>query len=197
MTILNLRPRRFAAVVLFSSLTFLSAAYAQQASSPLSPLLAEMEGRWSVEQTTWDGPGGPGRKGTPAVATRKIPPGGGFIEENMTAAASGPDSFTRTAQINYNVTAKAFEYSTIDSRAPQQMHYRSQAAATTFKGDLALSGGKFVAAEWGGKKNVAFAYRVALSPVTDGRQRLQIFFRPLTGRTAEFLATQYIYRRIQ
>lgn len=150
-----------------------------------------------MEQTTWDGPGAPAKKGPPAVAVRRIPAGGGYVEEEMTASAPGDKPFTRIAQINYNMTARTFEYSTVDTRAPQQMHYRSQVTGAAFRGDLAFSGGTFVAAEWGGRKNVAFAYRAALSPVTDDRQRLQIFFRPLAGRGAEFLATQYDYKRMR
>lgn len=182
---------------LLLSLVIAPVVHAQQAPAPLTPFLSEMTGTWSVSQTTWDGPGASAKNGSGAVAIRRVPVGGGFVEENMTASQPASEAFTRLAQINYNITAKAYEYATLDTRAPQQMHYRSQVIDPAVTGPLAFGGGTFVAAEWNGQKTVPIAYRVRMSPVVDDRQQLQIFFRPLVGQKVEYLATQYDYRRMR
>ena len=196
---MKLSTPRYAMIGFAAVSTLLMAVGPASSQQPASPAPAakftEMAGRWTVEQTTWDGPGTAAKKGPSAIAIRRIPIGGGFVLEEMTSSEQGAASFTRTAQLNYNAPAGAFEYATVDTRAPQLMHYRSQAAPATFQGNLALRGDTFTAAEWGSEKNVAFAYRVELSPVKEGRQRLQLFFRPLRSGGVEFLATEYAYRQ--
>lgn len=161
-----------------------------------SPVLNAMVGRWDVKQTMWTGPDLPPVEQPPAVAVRRIAAGGGFMEEEMTVAAASSDPFTRTSHINYNAIDGVFEYFSIDTRAPQQMHYQSQPIAPDFRGDLQFRGGTFVAGQWGANKNAAFAYRVELSPVSNDRQTMQLFLRPLAaGSQREFVAFRYEYRK--
>lgn len=196
MAIENFRVGRALLIAVLLMATPLRPAWSQQPAPAPPPLFAQLQGRWAVEQTTWTGPDAPAKKGPSAIATRRIPAGGGFVEEEMTISATENEPFTRMAWINYNVTARAFEYASVDSRAPQQISYRSQSTAPTSAGALAFRGGTFVAAEFGGRTNVAFAYRVELSPATGGRQALKIFFKPVQGEGREILATRYDYRRL-
>lgn len=173
-----------------------AAAQALAGSGPPSPVLNAMVGRWNVKQTMWTGPDGPPAEQPPAIAVRRMAAGGGFVEEEMTLADPSSNPFTRTSHINYNTIDGVFEYFSIDTRAPQQMHYQSQPVAADFRGDLQFKGGTFVAGQWGDKRNSAFSYRVELSPVSAGRQTMQLFLRPLgAGSHREFVAFRYEYRK--
>jgi hypothetical protein len=53
-----------------------------------------------------------------------------------------------------------------------------------------------VAEQWGDAKNVAFAYRLTVSPVQDDRQAVRLYLTPRSGSNGEeFLAFEYIYCR--
>lgn len=173
-----------------------AAAQALAGSGPPSPLLNAMIGRCDVKQTMWAGPDLPPIKQPPAVAVRRLAVGGGYVEEEMTPVAASGDPFTRTSHINYNAIDGVFEYFSIDTRSPQQMHCQSQPVASDFRDDLQFQGGTFVAGQWGLKVNAAFAYRVELSPVSNDRQTMQFFLRPLAaGTQREFEAFRYEYRK--
>ena len=164
--------------------------------APLSPLLAAMAGDWDVDQTMWTGPDTTPVRLPAAIAVRRVAVGGGFLDETMSLAIPSKQLFTRTAHINHNAVDGVFEYFSVDTRAPQQMHYQSQSAVDGFVGELRFKGATFVAALWGDRKNAAFAYRVELSPVVTNRQTLRLYLRPLeTGAPREFIAFRYEYRR--
>lgn len=197
-------PRTFAASFAIAAMTIgpsmMSAdnahAQALAGSGPLVPLLEGMTGQWQVKQTMWTGPNAPPVEQPPAIAVRRLAAGGGFIEEEMTLATGSENPFTRTSHINFNAIDGVFEYFSIDTRAPQQMHYQSQPVASDFKGALQFKGGAFVAGQWGDRKNAAFAYRVELSPVKDGHQTMQLFLRPIAaGPQREFVAFKYEYQK--
>jgi hypothetical protein len=171
---------------------------AQQLGSSESsaPFLTAMAGEWDVDQTMWTGPEAKPVKLPAAIAVRRIVDGGGFLEEQMTLAGPSEESFTRTSHINRNAVDGVFEYFSIDTRAPQQMHYQSQTSDMNFNGELQFKGATFVAEQWGDKKNAAFAYRVELTPVVGNRQTLRLYLRPLeVGTPREFVAFRYEYRR--
>lgn len=163
---------------------------------PPTPLLESMVGRWDVTQKMWTGPDTEPVALPDAVAVRVMAAGGGFIDEQMSAAKPSKEPFTRTSHINYNAIDGVFEYFSIDTRAPQQMHYQSQAVPANSLNALSFKGGTFVAGQWGDKKNVAFAYRVELSAIAGDRQDLRLHLRPLeAGAPREFVAFYYEYRR--
>ena len=61
---------------------------------------------------------------------------------------------------------------------------------------IKLYGGKFVAAQWGDARNVAFRYRLTVGEVEGDRQVVQLFLTPLSQESAkEFLAFEYVYTR--
>ena len=161
-----------------------------------APFLTAMAGDWDVDQTMWTGPEAKPVKLPAAIAVRRIADGGGFLEEQMTLAGPSKEPFTRTSHINRNAIDGVFEYFSIDTRAPQQMHYQSQPSDVNFDGELQFKGATFVAEQWGDKKNAAFAYRVELTPVVGNRQTLRLYLRPLeAGTPRDFVAFRYEYRR--
>lgn len=182
----------------FAALTPSAASTAQQlggAGSPV-PFLTAMTGDWDVDQTMWTSPESKPVKLPAAIAVRRLADGGGFLDEQMTLASPSKEPFTRTSHINRNGIDGVFEYFSIDTRAPQQMHYQSQIADVNFSGELQFKGATFVAERWGDKTNAAFAYRVELSPVIGNRQTLRLYLRPLeAGTPREFVAFRYEYRR--
>lgn len=185
-------------VITFGILTSTASTSAQQleeaGSSP--SFLTAMAGDWDVDQTMWTGPEAKPVKLPAARALRRIADGGGFLDEQMTLATPSKEPFTRTSHINRNAIDGVFEYFSIDTRAPQQMHYQSQAADANFSGQLRFKGETFVAEQWGDKRNTAFAYRVELSPVIGNQQTLHLYLRPLeAGMPREFMAFRYEYRR--
>lgn len=172
------------------------AAQALASSATPVPLLDAMTGSWDVKQTMWTGPGSPPMEQPPAVAVRRLAAGGGFVEEEMTLATASTSPFTRTSHVNFNAIDGVFEYFSIDTRAPQQMHYQSQPVTNDFLGALAFKGGIFVAGQWGDSKNAAFAYRVELSPVHNRQQTMELFLRPIAaGPQREFIAFRYEYQK--
>jgi Protein of unknown function (DUF1579) len=89
------------------------------------PLLREMVGMWDVRQRMWHGPDTKATDLPPAVARRRLIEGA-YLEETMTLAEkSERGSFTRVAYLNRNPVSQRYEYFSLDSRAPQQMHYES------------------------------------------------------------------------
>src|SRR5579859_7169789 len=127
----------------------------------LPPLLAQMVGKWTVTERMWPGPSAAPITLPDATATRRIV-GDSLIEETMVAVIGSKSSFTRIADINFNVVTHQFEYFSWDSRAPQMMSEKSRGgAALTGGGDqhaIALFGGTFLAPQWGKLKNVSFKY---------------------------------------
>jgi hypothetical protein len=62
--------------------------------------------------------------------------------------------------------------------------------------ELKLSGGTFVAPEWGPAKNVRFKYRLTVGAVQDGRQTVELYLTPQSVLPKkEFLAFEYKYIR--
>ena len=187
-----------AALTIGAAMTTADNAHAQALAGggPPVPLLKQMTGRWQVKQTMWTGPDAPSVEQPPAIAVRRLAAGGGFIEEEMTLATGSENPFTRTSHLNFNAIDGVFEYFSIDTRAPQQMHDQSQPVTSDFEGALQFKGGTFVAGQWGDRKDAAFAYRVELSPVKDGQQTMQLFLRPIAaGAQREFVAFRYEYQK--
>lgn len=176
--------------------TLLAALVAAPAQQDQPAMLATMAGTWDVEQRMWTAADAPATEMPPAVAERRVPAGGGYLTETMTLAQGGPAPFTRTAHLGFNAVDGVWEYVSMDSRAPQLMAYRSQPLGTDARGPFHFAGGSFVAAEWGSRRNAGFAYRVDLSPVSDGKQRLILHLRPLeAGGAREFKAFEYLYTK--
>ncbi len=183
---------RFAALVLAA--VFLAPCFAQESPS----LLAQMAGTWNVEQRMWTAPGGD-PVGLPAAVAQRRLVRDVYLEEVMQPAADGPEQaskFTRHAFINYNPVTSRYEYSSLDTRAPQLMVEQSQAATPGGQAEIGLLGGSFLAPEWGTAKNVRFKYRLTMSQVKDSKQTVRLFLTPLTVLPKrEFLAFEYIYSK--
>jgi Protein of unknown function (DUF1579) len=115
-------------------------------------LLQNMTGTWTVEQKMWPGPGAAAVQLPPAIARRHLTDGK-YLEESMqpsTVEAGQLGFFVRNAFLNYNAVSKQYEYFSIDTRAPQAMNERSLPNETSNESKgLLLSGGSFVAPEWG------------------------------------------------
>lgn len=164
-----------------------------------SALLDEMAGTWNVEQRMWPSPDAAPVELPAAVAERRLVEGK-YLDETMqpkSAASGQPEFFVRHAVLNYNAVTNHYEYFSIDTRAPQAMTYQS---ATSGMGgqsqDLKLSGGTFVAAQWGPAKNVSFSYRLNVGAVRDGKQTVALYLTPLSVLPKkEFLAFEYTYVR--
>lgn len=110
------------------------------------------------------------------------------------ANKSGQGSFTRSAYINYNTVSLRYEYFSIDSRAPQQMNYASEKRDKGDTSAVTFQGGRFVAAQWGQDKNVAFTYRLTVGEVENNRQVVQLYLTPqVEDNNKEFLAFEYVY----
>lgn len=91
-----------------------------------------------------------------------------------------------------------YEYFSRDTRASQMMVEKSSGASTGTPGpgSINLSGGTFVAPQWGQARNVAFHYRLIVGPVANKRQTVELYLSPLSaGAPREFLAFRYIYAR--
>jgi Protein of unknown function (DUF1579) len=161
-------------------------------------LLQEMVGGWNVEQKMWPGPGAEAVQLPPAVAQRRLIDDK-YLEEVMqpSSLASGQAGFfVRNAFLNYNVVNKRYEYYSIDTRAPQAMAEKSLPTPGQATKDLQLSGGEFLAPEWGQAKNVRFKYRLTVGAVNDNRQTVGLYLTPLSVLPKkEFLAFEYKYVR--
>ena len=164
-------------------------------------LLQEMEGTWQVQQRMWPGPGARVVDLPPAIARRQLIDGK-YLEEVMDlaqGAAGQPASFRRNAFLNYNAVTKRYEYTSLDTRAPQLMKEVSpRVDPKLFSGELKLQGGIFVAPEWGSAKNVPFKYRLTIGRIKDGKQTVQLYLTPQKVLPKkEFLAFEYVYSQRQ
>jgi hypothetical protein len=176
----------------------LAAIAAGEASAQQTPsLLQHMAGTWDVQQKMWPGPDAPAVDLPAAIAHRQLV-GGAYLEEVMEPAQGGtaqPPSFRRHALLNYNVVTKRYEYTSLDTRAPQLMAETSPpVGAQVVTGELKLQGGEFLAPEWGDTKNVPFKYRLTIGTIQDGKQTVRLYLTP-TGvlPKKEFLAFEYVY----
>ena len=160
-----------------------------------------MEGTWQVQQRMWPGPGARVVDLPPAIARRQLIDGK-YLEEVMDlaqGAAGQPASFRRNAFLNYNAVTKRYEYTSLDTRAPQLMKEVSpRVDPKLFSGELKLQGGIFVAPEWGSAKNVPFKYRLTIGRIKDGKQTVQLYLTPQKVLPKkEFLAFEYVYSQRQ
>lgn len=163
-------------------------------------LLQRMAGTWDVQQRLWPAPGAPAVELPPAVAHRQLVEGR-YLEESMELAAADASPaavFRRHALLNYNPVAKRYEYTSLDSRAPQLMtEIGSPLRSPEPLGVLRLQGGRFLAPAWGDSKNVPFRYRLTVGPVqADQTQTVQLYLTPeAVLPKKEFLAFEYVYRK--
>jgi len=147
----------------------------------------------------WPGPGGAAVDLPAAIARRELV-GGTYLEEVMEpirSEATQSVSFRRNALLNYNAVTKRYEYTSLDTRAPQLMMEASPRVDPQLaSGELKLQGGVFVAPEWGSAKNVAFKYRLTIGSIKDGKQTVQLYLTPRSVLPKkEFLAFEYVYTR--
>lgn len=182
--------------VVFTVLLFPFSAFAQFEDAETSPLLGAMAGTWDVVQKTWAEPEVEATELPAAVVNRRLV-NGTYLQEEMTLAPDAPgEPFNRSSYINYNGVGGYYEYFSVDSRAPQQMHYRAPKGTIDEQGTIRLDGGVFTAAEWGEEKNVNFTYRAEISPIRSGQQTFRLFLTPTQGNDPqEFLAFQYDYTK--
>jgi hypothetical protein len=164
-----------------------------------SPLLKSMAGTWDVHQRMWSGPDTPATDLPPAIARRTVVDGK-YLEEVMEPAGKSPapsESFRRHALMNYNSVAKQYEYTSLDTRAPQLMtEISARVESPQLTRELQLQGGRFVAAEWGTSKNVPFTYRLTVGPVIERKQTVQLYLTPEgVLPKKEFLAFEYVYSK--
>ena len=97
--------------------------------------------------------------------------------------------------LNYNPVTREYEYTSLDTRAPQLMVEKSGAVRTA-GAEVRLKGGSFFAPEWGKAKNVTFTYRLTVGAVQDGKQTVRLFLTPQTVLPkVEFLAFEYVYTK--
>jgi hypothetical protein len=162
-------------------------------------LLTSMAGAWDVQQRMWPNPQAAPVELPPAVAQRQLVQGL-YLQEVMQSidnGASQASPFTRNATLNFNPVTRQYEYTSLDSRAPQLMVERSRPVGPgQDAGELRLQGGTFLAPQWGTLRNVEFAYRLTLGPVSQGKQLVRLYLTPRTVLPKkEFLAFEYIYTR--
>jgi hypothetical protein len=162
-------------------------------------LLQDMTGSWNVEQKMWPASGAAAVQLPPGVAERRLIDGK-YLEESMrpTMLTPGqPGFFVRNAIFNYNVASTQYEYFSIDTRAPQAMTEKSPPTSLSNQPQsLKLSGGTFVAPEWGPAKSVRFKYRLTVGAVQDGKQTVEMYLTPQSVLPRkEFLAFEYKYVR--
>jgi hypothetical protein len=162
----------------------------------VTTLIQQMVGTWSVQSRMWPGAHAKAVELPPAVARRELI-ADAFLREVMGPAdeRSAQDRFARVAYFSYNVMNRQYEYFSLDSRLPQMMSYAVPGANKMRSGKVELAGTSFVAPEWGADKNVPFMYRLAIGPVENGQQTMQLFLTEQGGRNEEFLAFEYVYRR--
>jgi hypothetical protein len=182
--------------LLIATLASLTASAALAQDAP--PLLQQMAGTWAVQQRMWPAPGAKVIELPAALARRELVDGK-YLEEVMEpAGADGAQAFRRHALLNYNAVSRRYEYTSLDTRAPQLMTEIGAPLRSTDLGTqgLKLQGGRFVAPAWGDAKNVPFTYRLTLGPVRDDRQTVQLYLTPQAVLSKqEFLAFEYVYTR--
>ena len=164
-----------------------------------SALLQSMAGTWSVEQRMWAASGAEATTLPAAIAERRLVDGK-FLEESMKPVGLAPGSpgfFTRTAVFNYNSVNKKYEYFSIDTRAPQAMNETGPTVPRPVGlSEIRLSGGTFVAPEWGPAKNVRFKYRLSIGAVDNNRQVVKLYLTPQSSLPPkEFTGFEYVYVR--
>jgi hypothetical protein len=164
-----------------------------------TPFVQGMAGTWDVQQRMWPGPGAAPVELPAAIAHRQLIDGKYLAEVMQPAAgeASGKGVFRRDALFNFNAVTNRYEYTSLDTRAPQLMAEVSQPSSSDFSGvALTLRGGTFLAPEWGSAKNVHFKYRLTVGAVTADRQIIQLYLTPQDVLPKkEFLAFEYVYTR--
>lgn len=175
-----------------------SLAYAQEpVNKPpsVTALMQQMSGTWQVHTRMWPGRNAKAVDLPPAVARRELIRDV-YLQETMELGEKPEGApFTRIAYFSYNWINQQYEYFSLDSRLPQMMSYALPGANRTRDGKVELSGTSFVAPEWGGDKNVPFMYRLAIGPVENNRQVIQLFLTGQSREGSEFLAFEYVYRR--
>src|ERR1700722_1995074 len=163
-----------------------------------SPLLQRMVGTWDVQQRMRSGPGAAAVELPSAIARRELV-GGKYLEENMEpSSGEATQAFHRSAFLNYNSVTRRYEYTSLDTRAPQLMMEMSRPVdpQRVPAAELKLQGGEFLAPEWGGAKNVRFKYRLSIGEIKNDQQAIQLFLTPASVLPKEeFLAFEYVYTR--
>jgi hypothetical protein len=163
-------------------------------------LLQRMAGTWDVQQRMRPGPDAATIDLPSAIARRELI-GGKYLEENMQPAngeATQSAFFHRNAFLNYNSVTKRYEYTSLDTRAPQLMMEVSVPAdpQRVPAAELKLKGGVFLAPEWGNAKNVPFRYRLSIGEIENDRQTIRLYLTPQAVLPRkEFLAFEYVYTR--
>jgi hypothetical protein len=107
-------------------------------------------------------------------------------------------AFHRNAFLNYNSVTRRYEYTSLDTRAPQLMMEMSRPVdpRRVPAAELILQGGDFLAPEWGSAKNVRFKYRLSIGEIKNDQQTIQLFLTPTSVLPhEEFLAFEYVYTR--
>ena len=176
-----------------AALTF-TAAFAGE-----TPFVQGMVGTWDVQQRMLPGPGMAPVQLPAAVARRELIDGK-YLAEVMQPSAgdvSGKGVFRRDALFNFNAVTNRYEYTSLDTRAPQMMAEVSQPTSSDLSGAvLTLQGGTFLAPQWGSAKNVHFKYRLTVGAVRADRQIVQLYLTPQDVLpNKEFLAFEYVYTR--
>jgi hypothetical protein len=163
-----------------------------------SPLLENMVGTWDVQQRMRPGPRAAAVELPSAIAHRELV-GGKYLQENMEPiSGEATHSFHRNAFLNYNPVTRRYEYTSLDTRAPQLMMEMSRPVdpQRVSAAELKLQGGDFLAPEWGGAKNVRFKYRLSIGEIKNDQQAIQLFLTPTSVLPKEeFLAFEYLYTR--
>jgi hypothetical protein len=163
-----------------------------------SPLLQSMVGTWDVQQRMRPGPGTAAVELPSAIARRELV-GGKYLEETMEPTSGvATQSFHRNAFINYNSVTRRYEYTSLDTRAPQLMMEISRPVdpKRVPPSELKLQGGEFLAPEWGSAKNVRFKYRLSIGESKNDQQTIRLFLTPVSVLPIEeFLAFEYVYTR--
>ena len=163
-----------------------------------SPLLQSMVGTWNVQQRMRSGPSAAAVELPSAIAHRELI-GGKYLQENMEPiSGEATQSFHRNAFLNYNSVNRRYEYTSLDTRAPQLMMEMSRPVdpQRVPAAELKLQGGEFLAPEWGSAKNVRFKYRLSIGAIKNDQQAIELFLTPASVLpNKEFLAFEYIYTR--
>src|SRR5579863_6581800 len=178
--------------------TFAPTAGAIAVAQETSPLLQGMVGTWDVQQRMRSGPGAAAVELPSAIARRELV-GGKYLEENMEpTGGEATQSFHRSAFLNYNPVTRRYEYTSLDTRAPQLMMEVSRTVdpQRVPAAELKLQGGEFLAPEWGSAKNVRFKYRLCIGGIKNDQQTVRLFLTPVSVLPEqEFLAFEYVYTR--
>ncbi|MDE2166302.1 MAG: DUF1579 family protein [Alphaproteobacteria bacterium] len=160
-------------------------------------LIRQMIGTWNVQEWMWPGPDAKSIALPPAVAQRQ-PVGDDFLQEVMKTPTGSKEPFTRISYFGYNAVNQQYQYSSVDTRAPQMMNEQSTDTSdgASGPGPINLIGGTFVAPQWGSTKDGAYRYRIVVGPVQNNHQEVELYLTPLAAAPkSEFLAFKYLYTR--